>query len=172
MAVDTRRPAWIAMLGNQALTAVLCFVLTLFAFKWCYQSPWLYVAYIFFHLSGIYSYAYSQVPIDMRMLGRHDFKKPLFIGLWASFWLGITLIPHLILWLFFPDAEGIFAPLARLWNYAYSFFLYGLENNGVFHVAAVPVCLALPVATSYFAYLLSSKKFSFTEKFFKITHTK
>ena len=170
MAVETRRPPVLAMFTNQLIAAVVCFLLTIFAFKWIYDSPWLYAAFILFHLSGIYSYAYSQAKIDHRDRGIYVYRNALTIGLWGAFWIGVILIPHLILLFAVPEAAGAIAAFARFWNYPYSFFLYGLENNGAFHVSAALVSLLLPVVTSYISYFLSAKGFSLSEKIYKLTH--
>ncbi len=171
MAVETRRPPALAMFINQFVAAVFCFLLTIFAFKWIYDSPWLYVAFILFHLSGIYSYAYAQAKIDHRDHSAFLWKNALFIGLWAVFWIGVILIPHWILLMTVPNAAGVAAPFARFWNYPYSYFLYGLENNGVFYPFAALISLLLPVVTSYLAYFLSAKGFSLSEKIYNLVHT-
>ena len=171
MAVETRRPPVLALLINQLMAAVVCFLLAIFAFKWIYDSPWLYAAFILFHLSGIYSYAYSQAKIDRRDRQAYCYRNALSIGLWGAFWIGVVLIPHGILLLAAPDAAGVIAPLARFWNYPYSYFLYGLENSGAFHFSAALVSLLLPVVISYIAYFLSAKGFSLSEKIYNLAHT-
>lgn len=171
MAVETRRPPVLAMFTNQLIAAVVCFLLTIFAFKWIYDSPWLYAGFILFHLSGIYSYAYSQAKIDHRDRGIYVYRNALTIGLWGAFWIGVALIPHGILLFAAPDAAGFIAPLARFWNYPYSYFLYGLENNGTFHFTAALGSLLLPVVISYIAYFLSAKGFSLSEKIYNLAHT-
>lgn len=170
MAVETRRPPALSLFTNQLIAALLSFLLTIFAFKWIYDSPWLYVAFILFHLSGIYSYAYSQAKIDHRDQGTYFYRNALTIGLWGTFWMGIVLIPYLILWLIAPDAAGVIAGFARLWNYPYSYFLYGLENDGTFHIFEAFISLLLPVVTSFVSYFLSKKGFSVSEKIYKLTH--
>lgn len=171
MAVETRRPPVLAMFTNQLMAAVVCFLLAIFAFKWIYDSPWLYAAFILFHLSGIYSYAYSQAKIDHRDRGISVYRNALTIGLWGAFWIGAALIPHGILLFAAPDAAGFIAPLARFWNYPYSYFLYGLENSGTFHFTAALGSLLLPVVISYIAYFLSAKGFSLSEKIYNLAHT-
>lgn len=170
MAVDTRRPPALALLTNQLIAAVVCFLLTIFAFKWIYDSPWLYIAFILFHLSGIYSYAYSQAKIDHRDRGIYIYRNALIIGLWGIFWIGVILIPYQLLSLAVTDMPSAVAGFARFWNYPYSYFLYGLENDGTFHLSAALVSLLLPVVTSYLAYFLSAKGFALSEKIFKLTH--
>ncbi len=172
MAVETRRKPVIAMLGNQVMAAVVCFLLTIFAFKWCYNSPLLYVAYILFHLSGIYSYAYSQAKIDLRTTGAYTYRSSWVVGLWGTFWMGVVLILHMIFWFTLPAIAGRIAPFARFWNYPFSFFLYGLENDGTFHLPAAILCLTLPVATSFGAYFLGTKGFSLTEKLYQLIYRK
>ncbi len=172
MAVETRRKPVIAMLGNQVMAAIICFLLTIFAFKWCYDSPWLYVAYTLFHLSGIYSYAYSQTKIDHRTFGAYRYQSSLTIGLWGSFWMGIVPVLHIAFRFVAPVLAGRFAPLARFWNYPFSFFLYGTENNGVIHLPAVFLCILLPLLTSFAAYFLSAKGFSMIEKLYQLIYRK
>ncbi len=172
MAVETRRTPWVTMLTNQILAAVVCFLLTIFAFKWCYDSPWLYVAFILFHLSGIYSYAYSQAKIDYRIHSAYSYQSSLTIGLWGAFWIGIVLLLHIVFLFTVPEIAGRIAPFARFWNYPFSFFLYGTENNGALYLPAVFLFLVLPVVTSFVAYFLGAKGWSLTEKLYRLIYRK
>lgn len=173
MAVETRRGIFRTMLVNQVGNGIISFIIILFAFKWLSDQSWgaklLFSATAFVHYTGIYSYCYSQTKIDKREKGKYDLLMPLKIGGVAALLIFIPAAVHGIL-ISVSLKAGLFAGIfARIWNYSFFWFIYGI-NGDWFNWGAVFTVSILPVAVAYFSYYLGIRKFTFSEKIYKLMY--
>ena len=173
MAVETRHGIFRTMLVNQIANGILSFIIILFAFKWMCELEWgvklLYSITAFVHYTGIYGYSYSQTKIDKREKGKYDFLMPLKIGGVAALLIFIPAAIHGIAMGISLKAGLLAGLFARIWNYSFFWFIYGI-NGDWFNMTAVVIVSLLPIAMAYFAYFLGIRKFTFSEKIYKIMY--
>ncbi len=173
MAVETRHGIFRTMLVNQAANGIISFIIILFAFKWMCELEWgvkvIFSVAAFVHYTGIYSYSYSQTKIDLREKGKYDWLMPLKIGGIAALLIFVPAAIHGIL-ISVSLKAGLAAGLfARIWNYSFFWFIYGI-NGDWFNWASVFTVSLLPIAVAYFSYYLGIKKFTFSEKIYKLMY--